>query len=234
MRLTAKKQRGATLFIVIMILVLLTILVFLSTNLGKSDARIGLAYRAHTEAFKNAERMLSRLRYALEQIPTPLGVAVDGTPDPTNGTFPTAIWETHNLIDKAPPGSSKDGVLHFANPLYANQWQTGTLTCPQINTWLTNVGIKTQQAKDKDNNDVGPKSSQIFNCKKFDPDNQTRTVIEMIRQAGDVTDIADKHGTYFFRITVRAKGLPAAGKRRDDTKDLGEVIAQGVTGIQYN
>ena len=75
MKKERKKQDGAILFVVLMIMLLLSILVMMAVNNSKTSTKISLAQAQQIEAFNNAENMLLRVRYALEQVPLTPSVA---------------------------------------------------------------------------------------------------------------------------------------------------------------
>lgn len=208
-------QRGAILFIMIMVLLALTIITFMATNIGKTDARISNAYTEQSKAFIRGEEMLARLRYALEQIPLPEGVALEG-----NATTARPIWLTANLANDV-SATSKDGEPDFTNPAFAEangeNWTKANtaLTCTDIANWMknyTSIGGASNAGK-----------FEPLDCSTLDPYGKTRTVIELVNRKQNEGDIDDLRDTYYYRITIRAKG-----------DNSGESLVQGVTGIQYD
>lgn len=227
------RQKGSALFIMLMILVAMTILTFMATNMGKTDARISNAYAEHAKAFVNAEEMLARLRYALQQMPLPEGIAVEGA---TTATRP--IWVTGNMYQAAQNDNNKykykfeDGEPDFVNPGFSYDasagnnegWSSsGSMTCKALENWMKETRLKIALAEEKSEDS---KPSYVFDpidCDKLDPDNKTRTIIELVSERRNKSDVDDKRNTYYYRITIQGRG--------DRT---GQVLAQGVTGIQYN
>lgn len=208
-------QRGAVLFVMIMILLALTIVTFMATNIGKTDARISNAYTEQSKAFIRGEEMLARLRYALEQIPLPEGVALNG-----NATTARPIWMTGNLANDL-SATSKDGEPDFTNPAFAEangeNWnKTNTaLSCENIADWMKNYTALSGA--------TNAGKFEPLDCSVLDPYGKTRTVIELVNRKQNEGDIDDLRDTYYYRITIRAKG-----------DNSGESLVQGVTGIQYN
>lgn len=208
-----KRQRGSALFIMIMILVALSILIFMATNIGKSDARIGNAYAEQGRAFIQAETMLARLRYGIEQIPLPEGIQdeLSARADVADN-IERPIWLTSKLSEQFSP-KDNDGEPKFTDPNFAQKdnnyegWdESNTLTCSELENWMQSyAGIST------------------LDCAGVDPEGKTRTIIELVSRKENKGDIDDTRDTFYYRITIRAEG--------DST---GAALAQGIAGVRYN
>lgn len=227
---TQRKQTGSALFIMLMILVAMTILTFMATNMGKTDARISNAYAEHSKAFVNAQEMLARLRYALMQMPLPEGIAVDGSINKAN----RPIWITQNMVTKAKSGYEykfKDGEPNYTDSKFAEKdgeaWDSaGTLTCKDLENWMKQTQLSIAEKQVTYEEDGASKSKTYFDpidCDTLDPEGKTRTILELVSEKQSKSDVDDKRNTYYYRITIQGQG-----------DNNGRILTQGVTGIQYN
>ena len=206
MKKERKKQDGAILFVVLMIMLLLSILVMMAVNNSKTSTKISLAQAQQIEAFNNAENMLLRVRYALEQVPLPPSVALNGKP---NGQD-TVIWITKEMatqVNNSPGSSNNIEEPLFAQPKFA--WNENyALTCRDLQTWLK----RNKSVVDLDCSESFP----------TEEDKQPLIFIEFITKQQVVGDIDDMRGAYFYRITILGQGFHS-----------GRNIVQGVTGVGY-
>ncbi|MBV7433541.1 pilus assembly PilX N-terminal domain-containing protein [Cardiobacteriaceae bacterium TAE3-ERU3] len=202
-----QKQTGAILFVVLMILIIMSILVIVGVNRSKNNMVIGLSQAQQVEAFDQAEAMLGRVRFALEQVALPPGIAISKEPDYQE----TVIWTTPELAAKTVGATVKSGINE---PLYGQPdfpWDgksSKALTCPELSIWLK-----------RNNSSVDLSCEGIFGA---DIEKQPKIFIEFITKSQTVTDIDSMRGAYFYRITILGKGFLT-----------GRNIVQGVTGVQY-
>lgn len=205
-----RSQKGAILFVVMMILMLMSILVLMAVQSSKNDMKIGLAQSEQVRAFDQAEAMLSRVRFALEQVPLPPSIAngengVANTPDNTS----TVIWVTKEMT--ANNGTDNKNVnepLFFQPDFEWDEKGSKALTCNELAAWLR---------RNQSTVDLG--CTGIFSG---DVDKQPRFYIEFVTKQQPVDDIDGLRGAYFYRITILGKGFQS-----------GRSIVQGITGVEY-
>lgn len=201
------KQNGSILFVVVMILVLMSMLVVMGVRSARNNMSIGISQAQQVAAFDQAEAMLSRIRFALEQIPTPPSIALDSAANNVDNI----IWVTKEMVEEK-AGLNPSNNRNIAEPLYAQPdfaWDSDkALTCKDLASWLKN-----------NSSGVDLRCDDVFAKEKA---RQPRFFIEFITKSQTVDDIDSMRGAYFYRITILGRGFSS-----------GRSIVQGVTGVLY-